>query len=194
MILRALALAVLLAGSNGSGARSEEVYVTEIKAYIAASVAPWLAEPVLIDAIKRQNVAHLGLIDADIERLDEQWVEQLNEARRPLIESVLHSELSLFLQKKMRESNGMIAEILVMDAKGLNVGLSTVTSDYWQGDEAKWQKTFKGRPTTVFIDSVQKDISTEQLLIQASLPVLDPASGKIIGAITIGIDVEGLSS
>ena len=29
------------------------------------------------------------------------------------------------------------------DNKGLNVGQSDVTSDYWQGDEAKWKKSYK---------------------------------------------------
>jgi uncharacterized phage infection (PIP) family protein YhgE len=31
----------------------------------------------------------------------------------------------------------------VKDNKGLNVGQSDVTSDYWQGDEAKWKKSYK---------------------------------------------------
>jgi hypothetical protein len=50
----------------------------------------------------------------------------------------------------------MITEMFVMDAKGLNVGQSDVTSDYWQGDEAKWQKTYGAGPGVVFVDGSRK--------------------------------------
>jgi hypothetical protein len=81
-----------------------------------------------------------------------------------------------------------------MDDKGLNVGQSDVTSDYWQGDEPKWQKTFKVGPDTVFVDKVEKDESSEQLQIQVSVSIKDPETGKVIGAVTLGINVDQLSS
>ena len=79
-----------------------------------------------------------------------------------------------------------------MDNKGLNVGQSDVTSDYWQGDEAKWKKTFLVGPNAVFIDKVEEDESTQQFQSQVSLSIVDPATNIVIGAITIGIDVEVL--
>ena len=38
-----------------------------------------------------------------------------------------------------------------MDAQGANVCLSHETSDYWQGDEPKWQRIFRDG-LAVFVD------------------------------------------
>ena len=77
-----------------------------------------------------------------------------------------------------------------MDAVGLNVGQSDMTSDFWQGDEEKWQRTCLGAPDAVFIDEVEEDESTQQFQSQVSMAVADPESGTVIGCITVGIDVD----
>ena len=80
-----------------------------------------------------------------------------------------------------------------MDAKGLNVGQSDVTSDYWQGDEDKWQRTYPVGPDALLIGEVEQDESTQRFQTQVSLSVVDPADGAVIGAVTVGIDVETLT-
>lgn len=79
-----------------------------------------------------------------------------------------------------------------MDAKGLNVGQSDVTSDYMQGDEAKHQKTYVAGPKSTFIDEVEFDDSSQTFQTQISRTIIDPADGKAIGAITVGVNVENL--
>jgi hypothetical protein len=79
-----------------------------------------------------------------------------------------------------------------MDGKGLNVGQSDITSDYWQGDEAKWRKTFLVGPEAVFVDAVEKDESTQMLQSQVSVTIKDPTSGEPIGALTLGINLNAL--
>ena len=79
-----------------------------------------------------------------------------------------------------------------MDDKGLNVGQSDVTSDYWQGDEAKWQKSFSAGPGAIFVDKVEKDESTQTFQTQISIAIVDPSSNKVVGAVTVGVDVEQL--
>jgi hypothetical protein len=79
-----------------------------------------------------------------------------------------------------------------MDAKGLNVGQSDLTSDYWQGDEAKWKKTYLVGPKAMHVGGVKTDQSTQTLQSQLSMAVVDPASGKVIGAVTVGVNVEQL--
>ena len=79
-----------------------------------------------------------------------------------------------------------------MDNKGLNVGQSNITSDYWQGDEAKWQDTFMQGANSIHISEVEEDETTQTYQSQLSLPVIDPSSQSVIGAITIGINVDAL--
>jgi hypothetical protein len=190
-----LALAVLSGlAFSAPAVHGEEAYVSQAKKYVTSNVVSWLNDKVVIDAIKAQNTKNASLTQADIDRLDKQWRAEVDAAQKPLIESVMKNELSAFLAKKEGESHGIITEMFVMDDKGLNVGQSDVTSDYWQGDEAKWQKTFLVSPDAVFVDKVEKDESTQQLQVQVSVSIKDPQTGKAIGAITIGLNVDQLSS
>lgn len=171
---------------------AEEPHVAPVTEYINSSVAPWLSDAVIVNAIKQQNAAHANLTDGEIDALDKQWRAEVNAGSRPLIDEVLGNEVSKFLAARQQDSGGMITELFVMDNKGLNVGQSEVTSDYWQGDEAKWQKTYGAGTTAVFVDEVEKDESTQTLQTQASIAIADPATNELIGAITVGIDVGGL--
>ena len=76
-----------------------------------------------------------------------------------------------------------------MDGKGLNVGQSDVTSDYWQGDEDKWQKTFLAGAGAVHVSEVEFDESSQTYQSQFSMPIVDPATSTVIGAVTVGVDV-----
>jgi hypothetical protein len=80
------------------------------------------------------------------------------------------------------------AEIFAMDNQGANVCMTDKTSDYWQGDEAKFKESYKDGQGAVFVDEVEFDDSTQAYLVQVSVPVKDGA--EVIGAITIGIDVN----
>ena len=174
--------------------QGEEAHVTEIKKYVTANVVTWLNDKIVIEALKAQNVKHAALAEADIQKLDKEWRAQVDAPSKPLIESVTKNALSAFLITKKAESKGLLTEIFVMDDKGLNAGQSDITSDYWQGDEAKWQKSFKVGPDALFVDKVEKDESTQQLQVQVSVSIKDPETGKVIGAVTLGINVDQLAS
>jgi len=89
---------------------------------------------------------------------------------------------------KIQQSSAVYAEIFVMDNQGGNVAMTDKTSDYWQGDEAKFQKSFNGGSGAVFVDEVEFDDSTQAYLVQVSVPVKD--NNTVIGAVTFGIDVD----
>ena len=87
---------------------------------------------------------------------------------------------------------GLFTEIFAMDDKGLNVAASDVTSDYWQGDEAKWKSTYAVGAGAVHISEVEFDESSQSYQAQVSVTVVDPDSGAPIGALTVGVNVEFL--
>lgn len=188
--------AAFLAGLTFQTASSQaqDDYAATVEKYIHANVVPWLNDKTVIDAIKAQNEAHAALSEADIEKLDKEWRAQVDASAKPLIDKTLNNALSKFLSEKKEASQGLITEIFIMDDKGINVGQSDVTSDYWQGDEAKWQKTFLAGPEAIFVDEVEKDESTQQLQVQVSVSIKDPETGEAIGAVTLGISVDLLSS
>ncbi|WP_205853349.1 hypothetical protein [Zhengella mangrovi] len=188
---KALFTTALLAGlaSLNTAAQAEEAYVAPIKAFIQENVQPWLSDPVVISAVKEQNAAHASLTQSDIDAMDKDWRAGVDGGDHKLINEVLGNKVSQFLKQKQKDSAGMITEIILMDDKGLNVGQNDLTSDYWQGDEAKFQKSYGAGAGAVFVDAPEKDESTQMLQSQASLTIVDE-SGKPIGAITIGVNLS----
>lgn len=169
----------------------EAAHIQPVKDYIDANVKSWVSDPAIIAAIKAQNVANAALSQADIDALDQKWRAEVESDAHPMIDGVLANVVSVLLSGKQESSGGAISEVFVMDAKGLNVGQSSVTSDYWQGDEDKFQKSFGAGADAVFVDEAEKDESTQALQSQASMTIVDEA-GKPIGAITIGINLDKL--
>lgn len=171
-------------------ALAEEAHVAPITDYVKTKVT-WIKDPVLLSAIKAQNAKNAGLSEADIIALDKKWRAEVDAGDKPIINLVLGNEASVFLKKQQADSAGVISEVFVMDNKGLNVAQSDVTSDYWQGDEAKFKKSFGAGKDAIFIDGVEKDESTQALQSQVSLTITDEA-GNAIGAVTIGVNVDAL--
>lgn len=170
---------------------AEEAHVAPVTEYVNTNVKPWLSDPVIIDAIKAQNAANAALDQAAIDGLDQKWRAEVEADSHPMIDAVLANAISAFLKGKQDGSGGTITEIFVTDAKGLNVGQSDVTSDYWQGDEDKFTKSFGAGPDALFVDAAEKDESTQMLQSQASMTIVDE-TGKPIGAVTVGVNLDQL--
>lgn len=164
-------------------------YEPAIRNFLEAGVSGWIADPVLIEAIREQNAKTSAYDEAMIVSLDKQWRGEVGGSDTPLISEVLGRPASEFLQARRDGAEGLITEIFVMDAKGLNVAASDVTSDYWQGDEAKWQQTFPAGDGAVHLGDVELDESTQEYQSQVSIAITDPDSGETIGAATIGVNV-----
>ncbi|WP_455271606.1 hypothetical protein [Rhizobium herbae] len=186
------AIGAALCSLQVSSAMAGDVHVAPVTAYVEASILAWIEDPIIVEELKSQNALHAHLSQAAIDGLDDTWRAEFSANVRPLIDRVIGSPLSKFLKEKQVASGGVITEIFVIDAKGLSIGESEVSSDYWQGDELKWQKTYLAGSSTLFVDAPEKDESTQTLQSQASLTVSDPQTGQPIGAITIGINLDAL--
>ncbi|WP_422367640.1 hypothetical protein [Pelagibius sp.] len=175
-----------------TAALASDAHVAPMTEYANSTVKQWISNDVVIQAVKAQNAKHAGLSQADIDKMDQDWRAQTDAGSKPMIDAVLGNALSAYLVDQKNSAQGLVTEVFVMDNRGLNVGQSDVTSDYWQGDEAKWQKTYSAGAGAVFIDEVEMDESTQTFQSQLSMSIVDPASGDVIGAITIGINVDAL--
>ena len=180
----ALALSVSVAFS---GTASANEFEGALKETAKTKIATWLSDATVIDAVKAQNAKNAGLTQADIDALDKKW----RAGDQAMIDGVLGNALSAFLASQKEASGGLFTEIFVMDNKGLNVGQSDVTSDYWQGDEGKWQNTYAKGAGAMDISEVEEDESSQTFQSQVSMTVVD-GSGAAIGAVTVGVDVGQL--
>lgn len=162
------------------------------RAFVSDALKTWASHPVLIAAVRAQNQRHASLSQSDIAALDATWMAELGKSLQPTINGVLTTDASNLLRDQINEAGGLITEMFVMDAVGLNVASSGVTSDYWQGDEAKFQQTYPKGPGAIHISDVDFDESSQAYQVQISFPLTDPADGRVIGAVTVALNAEHL--
>lgn len=159
---------------------------------VIAEMRERIIQPVTILSIQAANKAHAGVDQATIDQMDASWKAEAKSDEQPLIAEILSSPLSNYLLYIQAGSAGLYTEIFVMDKFGLNVGQSSVTSDYWQGDEDKFQKTYSVGPDAVFIDEAEFHDETKTWRTQVNLTVVDPATKEPIGAVTIEFNLTEL--
>jgi hypothetical protein len=192
--MRTIILAAMAAIFFVPAAQAAGEHDAAIRKLVDNTIKGWVSDPAIIQAIRSQNTSNAALSQSDIEALDQKWRAETAASVKPLISEVLARPASQKLLRHKNEGEGLFTEIFVMDNRGLNVAQSDPTSDYWQGDEAKWKKSFLAGPDAVFIDDVEFDDSTQTYQSQVSIAVPDPDTGAVIGAVTIGINVELLSN
>ncbi len=140
-------------------------------------------DPVIVTAVKAANSKGQTL-DA-IKAMDRKWRDTAGIA--DYMKAIMESDCGKHL-RRIQHDAPYYAEIFVMDNQGANVAMTDKTSDYWQGDEAKFKKSFNNGQGAVFVDEVEFDDSTQAYLVQVSVPVKD--NGSVIGAITFGVDID----
>lgn len=167
-------------------------YESAMQSFLESNISQWASDPVLVAAIKEQNTETKDYSEAEIAKLDAKWRSGLFADNEPLIEGVLTNAASDYLRDRVAQSGGAITEVFVMDAQGLNVAASDATSDYWQGDEAKFQQTYQVGADAVHFGDVELDESTGAVQAQISMTIVDSDTGYVVGAITVGVNLSAL--
>lgn len=191
MIGRAAAVSLVLVAAQGlaGGARPAEAQgLSDAQREQAIAVAKAIAaDATVVDEVRRQNARKVPL--AEIQKIDKAWMaaKGVDDRMQTVMENACARTLKL-AQTQHKE----VAEAFVMDDQGANVCMTNKTSDYWQGDEPKWQESFKGGQGAVYVDAPKFDESVQAYLVQVSVPVM--AGVKAIGAVTVGVNLERLAS
>jgi hypothetical protein len=152
---------------------------------LVPSIKDWGNNAVLIAAVNAQNAKGMSL--DDIKAKDATWIKTtgLDNFMKSLMNNDAAKEM-----KNLERSKPFFLEIFLMDNQGANVAMTNKTSDYWQGDEAKFTNAYKAGAGGVDISKVKFDKSSQAYLVQVSVPVMD--GGKAIGAISVGINLDEL--
>jgi hypothetical protein len=144
-----------------------------------------LAERIAADTVVQRSIAarnKSGETAEDVRRRDEEWIKNPQYALRKQLTT---NECAARLKELVRPDT-FVVEAFVMDDHGALVCSTVETEDYWQGDEAKWVKTYgEGKP--VFIDDPKMDANTDTFAVQLSALVSE--AGRKIGALTLTLKV-----
>jgi len=188
-----LLAACLMVALPTTGAFAVEADVdAKAREYLEATVATWMADPLIVEAIKAQNAAHAGLTEADIATLDQAWIAEADIGGGGLYEAMRANPVSQMLIERESGAAGMVVQMWIMDDHGLNVGQTALTGDLNQGDEAKWLETYAVGAGAIHVSDVEFDAEIQAYVVQSSMTVVDPATGEPIGAVTVGINAEFL--
>lgn len=161
--------------------------LTEIPRTVVSFVEEELVEygrnPSIVKAVEAQNAKGASL--RSIQSLDQRWTN--TEGVDRFMFDLMRNSCSYHLIN-FQNSHSYIVETFVMDNKGALVGLTNKTSDYWQGDEAKFTESFKNGTGAVHYGDIEYDDSVGEILVQVSVPVM--RGPRAVGAITFGISLD----
>jgi hypothetical protein len=118
-----------------------------------------------------------------IRRRDVVWI---GNPRDPLRQAIVQAPCSVKVRELVKE-DPLVVEAFVMNDRGTLVCSMAETSDYWQGDEAKWQRTFVDGKDT-FVEEPAFDASSGRYAIQVSVPIAE--AGTRIGAVTLTLKLN----
>jgi hypothetical protein len=156
--------------------------------YARAQFQEWVQVPEVVAAVRTQNEVSQSYTDTQIQELDAQWQSEIGQPDQAMISGVLSNLISQHLARKAESTDGRVSEVFVMDMRGLNVAQSTITSDFWQGDEAKYQKTYLVGAQAMHVSDIELDESTQTYQTQISVSLVDTQTGEVIGAATLAIN------
>jgi len=176
MLLLSLVAAVTPAHAQSADAVQKRLESESLK------LREWAGDGVIVGAVMAQNGQSLTI--GEIQSRDQSWIDGEADA---LVKSVTSSPCAARL-RELASTAPQYGEVLLMDRNGALVCATNKTSDYWQGDEPKWSRSFNGGKGAVFIDRPRFDDSAKERLAQVSLPVAK--GGKVIGVLTVGVKLD----
>lgn len=151
-------------------------------------VARWGHHPELLAALRQTE--QLDNSHERIQELDRQWRRERLLDEKPLIRRLLKRQPSQQLAAIARQYAPLFNEIFLSDSSGQLVALSETTSDYWQADEPHFQRAARLPPGAVYIGAIEYDGSTQNFQSKASAPIHDPGTGKLLGVLSLGLNLE----
>lgn len=130
----------------------------------------------------------------DVMTIDSKWQALAPLAMPEVAARILALPGSRALEAWQDSHKGLITEVMLINNMGTVAAMSRVTSDYWQGDEPKFQLAMQGSETepgrALFISPIRYDPSTSRFQIDVSAPVLSGNGDPHEGVIVVGLDIE----
>jgi hypothetical protein len=145
-----------------------------------------------LSILQKYNSQRKNMDLQDIELIDQKWIEGFKTGNHAILTEQTDGLVIQDLVRIKNESNGVITEIIFTDKQGMNIAVSDMTSDFYQGDEIKFQQSIQLKKDEVFIDQMAYDASTRLFQVNVSFPVFDSAATtqQALGVMILGIDVE----
>lgn len=133
---------------------------------------------------------------ADVLTIDSKWQALAPKTAIPLAEQILDLPASKALHAWQASHQGLVTEVMLINDMGTLAAISQLTSDFWQGDEAKFQEVMHtampdSLPDRAFhLSSIRFDSSTARFQITVSFPLSSSSNERPNGVLSFGLDIE----
>lgn len=129
--------------------------------------------------------------DETIALTDKAWMNAFQHRDDSVLFTLTDTDLGKKLHAIKAASAGVITEIILVDERGLNLAVSDMTSDFYQGDETKFILAKKLTTNQYFVDEIAHDASTRLFQVNVSFPLFDKNKpARLLGFMIIGLNVE----
>ena len=145
-------------------------------------IALWAADPALVDAVKAQN------LKGPLPGMDEAAWKAL-ESRNPAVKTLRKGSIGIWLNQKMKASDGLYTEAFLSGAKGEKVAFAQKPTSYNHAGNPKFDVPMSGKE---WQGVPELDASTKTEQIQIGVPVID--GGAPIGVLVVGLSVKKLTT
>lgn len=179
-----IAMAIMTLPSAVSAARLTNEQITQVLQDKIRVVQHMALNPLLVKAVRRQNAQSLDA--ATIEQRDREWRSSGDED--PL-KRALQSGDHAAVMRRFVDQDPALSGALLADNRGANVATYRLADDYWQGDEAEWERTYNKGEGQVYVSPIQLDEETGAVSTYVAAPVLDRS--ETIGVLVVGVNLGG---
>ncbi len=150
--------------------------------------------PEVLDEVQSANQQPFDLakFNLSVEEIEREWAETdpiYSKFQRQLLEN----SASQFL----REFNNVFTafrEIMVTDQRGRVVAASNKSGDYFQADEAWWQRAYLEGQGKRYVSGIQFDESANVYGMEIAQPIRESEGREVIGVIKVIVDSHEISS
>ncbi len=132
----------------------------------------------------------------DVLKFDTMWQALAPRHASELAKAILELAGSRALYAWKLTHREMVTEALLTNNLGTLVAMSQLTSDYWQGDEAKFARVIENLRAgltgldAMYISDIRYDASSSRFQVTVSAPVGPISDGIPKGMIVLGLNVE----
>jgi hypothetical protein len=146
-------------------------------------------DPVVVENVRIFNKKNSRLSLSEILITDEKW--KAISGIDDFIKSLLTNQCSQRLID-FQEEHDEFPEIFVTEAKGLIVGETNKTSDYYQADEQWWSEAYNGGKGRTFHGEIEYDESAMAESIPIYTPIMESENQEVIGIIKAVCDITAI--
>lgn len=151
----------------------------------AKDVVITASNPIIVAAVEAQNAIKLS--KEEIITRDKKWISSADNV--PFKISLQENPSGALLKSIVVRNRAIYSEAFLTDSQGANVSAYPATSDYWQGDEAKFVIAFNQGRGQILITPVEFDQSAHTYAAQVAAPVVN-SKGETIGVLFVGIKLS----